>query len=50
MQEIYVDDIGSGFPLVLVHGFLGSSAMWNPQKEFLSKHFPIIRPALPGFG
>ena len=50
MQEIYVDDIGSGFPLVLVHGFLGSSAMWNPQKEFLSKHFRIISPALPGFG
>ena len=24
--------------------------MWNPQKEFLSKHFRIITPALPGFG
>ena len=50
MQEIYVDDMGSGFPLVLVHGFLGSSAMWSPQKQFLSKHFRIISPALPGFG
>ncbi len=50
MQEIYVDDIGKGFPLVLVHGFLGSSAMWSPQKEFLSKHYRIIAPALPGFG
>ena len=50
MQEIYVDDIGTGYPLVLVHGFLGSSAMWNPQKEFLSKYFRIIAPALPGFG
>jgi len=50
MQEIYVDDIGSGFPLVLVHGFLGSSEMWTPQKEFLSKYFRIIAPALPGFG
>jgi len=50
MQEIYVDDIGDGFPLVLVHGFLGSSAMWSPQKEFFSKYYRVITPALPGFG
>ena len=50
MQEIYIDDIGSGFPLVLVHGYLGSSKMWSLQKEFLSKHFRVITPALPGFG
>jgi len=50
MQEIYIDDVGTGFPLVLVHGFLGSSEMWNLQKNFLSKHFRIITPALPGFG
>ena len=47
---MYVDDIGEGFPLVLVHGFLGSSAMWDPQKKYLSKYFRIITPALPGFG
>ena len=50
MQVIYIDDIGPGFPLVLVHGYLGSSEMWNLQKEFLSKHFRIFTPALPGFG
>ena len=50
MQDIYIDDQGNGFPLVLVHGFLGSSAIWNPQKEFLSKYFRVISPALPGFG
>ena len=50
MQEIYIDDIGKGFPIVLVHGFLGSSKMWTLQKEFLSKHFRVIAPALPGFG
>jgi len=49
MQDIYIDDQGNGFPLVLVHGFLGSSEMWNPQKKFLSKHFRVISPALPGF-
>jgi len=50
MQEIYIDDIGKGYPLVLVHGFLGSSEMWKLQKEYLSKFFRVITPALPGFG
>ena len=50
MQDIYIDEQGNGFPLVLVHGFLGSSEMWNPQKKFLSKYFRVITPALPGFG
>ena len=50
MNDLYVDDIGSGFPLVLVHGFLGSSEMWTLQKEYLSKYFRVIAPALPGFG
>ncbi len=50
MQDIYIDDIGAGFPLVLVHGYLGSSEMWTLQKDFLSKNFRIISPALPGFG
>ena len=35
MQDIYIGDEGKGFPLVLVHGFLGSSAMWKPQIDFL---------------
>ena len=34
MQDIFVEDTGSGTPFVLVHGFLGSSSMWNPQIEF----------------
>ena len=32
MSDIYVDDIGEGFPFVLIHGDLGSSDMWNFQK------------------
>ena len=43
MQDIYIDDQGNGFPLVLVHGFLGSSEMWNPQKKFLSKLQPATK-------
>ena len=50
MQDLYIGDEGKGFPLVLVHGFLGSSEMWTPQIKFLSKCFRVIAPALPGFG
>ena len=50
MQDIYVGDIGKGFPLVLVHGFLGSSQMWEPQIEYFKKNYRVITPDLPGFG
>ena len=50
MSDIYVDDLGEGFPFVLVHGYLGSSEMWTFQKEFFSKDYRVIIPALPGFG
>tara|TARA_Y100001936_G_scaffold39692_3_gene38171 strand:- start:6499 stop:7260 length:762 start_codon:yes stop_codon:yes gene_type:complete len=50
MQDIYVEDIGSGYPLVLVHGFLGSAEMWYFQKKYLKRHARLIIPALPGFG
>ena len=50
MKNIYVEDIGKGFPFVFVHGYLGSSKMWNFQKEFFSQHYRVIIPALPGFG
>ena len=50
MSNIYVEDVGKGFPFVFVHGYLGSSKMWNFQKEFFSKHYRVIIPALPGFG
>ena len=39
MQQIYIDDIGKGFPLVLIHGFLGSSRMWGPQIDFFKDFF-----------
>ena len=50
MQDIFSEDIGSGTPLVLVHGFLGSSDMWTPQIKFFKDNFRVIAPALPGFG
>ena len=50
MQDIYIGDEGKGFPLVLVHGFLGSSTMWKPQIDFFKDHFRVITPDIPGFG
>ena len=50
MSGIYIDDLGKGFPFVFVHGYLGSSEMWCFQKNYFSKHYRVIAPALPGFG
>ena len=50
MKKIYIDDVGNGFPLVLVHGYLGSSEMWCNQRDYFSKSCRVISPALPGFG
>jgi len=50
MQDTHIGDEGKGFPLVLVHGFLGSSKMWKPQIDFFKHHFRVITPDLPGFG
>ena len=50
MQDIYVGDTRKGFPLVLVHGFLGSAQMWEPQIEYFKKKYRVITPDLPGFG
>ncbi len=41
-NNIYVDDIGKGYPFVFVHGYLGSSEMWCYQKEFFSKNIFVF--------
>ena len=41
--KIYIlGDVGKGFPLVLVHGFLGSSKMWEPQINFFKNNYRVI--------
>ena len=50
MQDTYISDEGKGFPLVLVHGFLGSSIMWKRQIDFFKDYFRVITPDLPGYG
>lgn len=42
---------GSGLPLVLIHAFPFSGAMWKMQAEYLAgRNFRVILPDLPGFG
>jgi 2-hydroxy-6-oxonona-2,4-dienedioate hydrolase len=42
--------IGSGRPLVLFHGGVGSRNHWRANLERLSAHFELILPDLPGYG
>ncbi|MBW4710428.1 alpha/beta hydrolase [Roseobacter sp. YSTF-M11] len=37
-------------PLVLVHGFMGGSAQWDLQREYLEQLCPVVTVDLPGFG
>jgi pimeloyl-ACP methyl ester carboxylesterase len=42
--------MGTGQPLVLVHGYLGGSAQWQDQLDVLAPTHDVIAPDLPGFG
>lgn len=41
---------GSGPPLLLLHGFAANKDHWTMVAPFLTKHFHVIAPDLPGFG
>jgi pimeloyl-ACP methyl ester carboxylesterase len=45
----YIDS-GSGNPIVLLHGFCGSSSYWEYVIPTLSADFRVIAPDLPGHG
>jgi len=47
-NAIHTLDDGEGFPIVWIHGFPLSSAMWEPQTRIAG--YRHIRPDLPGFG
>jgi pimeloyl-ACP methyl ester carboxylesterase len=44
------DEAGSGTPLVLLHAFPQTRAMWKRQLDDLSRDFHVLCPDLPGFG
>lgn len=49
-KEIFFSETGNGFPIVFLHGFLESSAIWEDFSVELSASFRVICPDLPGFG
>jgi pimeloyl-ACP methyl ester carboxylesterase len=48
--KIYYETYGSGEPLLLLHGFLGSHLNWSTWIEDLSKEYKLIVPDLRGHG
>ena len=49
-SKIYYSDSGNGHPVVLLHGYLESSEVWNGFQEKLAKKFRVISVDLPGHG
>lgn len=50
MAQLSFARAGQGAPLVLVHGFLGGSAMWAGQRAAFAATHDVICPDLAGFG
>jgi pimeloyl-ACP methyl ester carboxylesterase len=48
--RIHFSDSGNGTPIVLLHGYLESSEVWNGFAEKLSSDFRVISVDLPGHG
>jgi 3-oxoadipate enol-lactonase len=47
---LHYSEVGQGTPLVLLHGFPLSSAIWHEQQQELSDNFRVITPDLRGHG
>lgn len=48
--RLYYEVAGEGYPLVLMHGGIMDSAMWDDQFETFAQHYRVIRYDLRGFG
>ena len=49
MQHLTYSKIGKGFPIVLIHGYLGGPALWQFQIDDLKQHYEVITPSLAGY-
>ncbi len=47
---LHYADLGQGTPVVLLHGFPLSGAIWHEQQQRLSDHYRVITPDLRGHG
>lgn len=49
-QRLAYLDMGTGPPVILIHGFGGSMWQWEHQQHALSQHFRVLTLDLPGAG
>lgn len=50
-NRLAYDDVGSGPPVMLIHGFPLNRAMWRPQLgDLVAAGYRVLAPDLPGFG
>jgi len=49
-RRIFYKDSGAGTPIVLLHGYLESSEVWNGFEAKLAQEFRVISVDLPGHG
>ena len=49
-KKIFRRIIGTGKPVILIHGFGEEATVWNNQVEFLKDKYQLIIPDLPGSG
>lgn len=48
--ELHYTDEGSGFPVMMIHGFGGSYHNFKPLADIMKKQYRVICVDLPGFG
>jgi pimeloyl-ACP methyl ester carboxylesterase len=48
--DIYYEDQGSGYPVLMTHGYASTSAMWRPQIEALTRRYRLIAWDMRGHG
>ncbi len=48
--DIFVRSMGSGPPLLMLHGYPQTSAMWRKVAPHLAQHFTVYCPDLRGYG
>ncbi|MET0462087.1 MAG: alpha/beta hydrolase [Chitinophagaceae bacterium] len=49
-KKLFYRIIGTGKPVILIHGFGETGEVWNQQADFLSGSYRILIPDLPGSG
>ena len=47
---MFVHELGTGAPVVLLHGTPSPATDWLPLAEVLARSYRVLIPALPGYG